>query len=88
MEGGGVGKDSKAALRLGMEAFLIPLKDAVRAKAWKWRLVCCGGRNATFDGFRNAVENGDDTIVALLVDAEEAVNGPVRAHPIPETTGT
>jgi hypothetical protein len=80
MEGGGDGKDSKAALRLGMEAFLSPLKDAVRAKAWKWRLVCCGGRNAAFDGFRNAVQNGDDSIVALLVDAEGAVNGPARAH--------
>jgi hypothetical protein len=80
MEGGGDGKGSKAALRLGMESFLIPLKDAARAKAWKWRLVCCGGRNATFDGFRNALQNGDDTIVALLVDAEEAVKGPVRAH--------
>jgi hypothetical protein len=80
MEGGGDGKDSKAALRLGMDAFLNPLKDAVRAKEWKWRLVCCGGRNAAFDGFRNAVQNGDDTIVALLVDAEEAVNAPARAH--------
>jgi hypothetical protein len=80
MEGGGSGKDSKGALRAGMETFLSPLKDAARAKEWRWRLVCCGGRNATFDGFRNALRNGDDAIVALLVDAEGAVKGPVRAH--------
>jgi hypothetical protein len=80
LEGGGGGKDSKATLRVGLEAFLSPLKDAIRAKAWKWRLVCCGGRNAAFDGFQNAVRNGDDTIVALLVDAEGPLNGPARAH--------
>jgi Domain of unknown function (DUF4276) len=80
MEGGGNGRDSKAALRLGMEDFLSPLKEAARVKAWRWRLVCCGGRNATFDGFRNALQNGDDAIVALLVDAEGAVMAPVRAH--------
>jgi hypothetical protein len=65
-----------------MEAFLSQVKDAVRAKAWKWRLVCCGGRNAAFDGFRNAVQSGDDTIVALLVDAEEMV----KERPAPTST--
>jgi Domain of unknown function (DUF4276) len=80
MEGGGDGKDSKAALRQGMEVFLAPLKDAVSARSWRWRLVCCGGRNAAFDGFRNAVQIGDDAVVALLVDAEALVNGAARAH--------
>ena len=80
MEGGGDGRDTKAALRQGMDVFLTPLKDAVRAKSWRWKLVCCGGRNAAFDGFRNAVLMGDDAIVALLVDAEAPVNGPARAH--------
>jgi Domain of unknown function (DUF4276) len=80
MEGGGEGKDSKAALRQGMDVFLTPLKDAVRAKSWRWRLVCSGGRNAAFDGFRNAVQNGDDAVVVLLVDAEAPVNGAASAH--------
>ena len=63
-----------------MDVFLTPLKDAVRAKSWRWRLVCSGARNAAFDGFRNALQNGDDAIVVLLVDAEAPVNGAARAH--------
>jgi Domain of unknown function (DUF4276) len=80
MEGGGDGKDSKAALRQGMDVFLTPLKDAVRSKSWRWRLVCCGGRDRAFAGFRNAIENGEDAVVALLVDAEAPVNAPARVH--------
>jgi hypothetical protein len=63
-----------------MDVFLTPLKDAVRAKSWRWGLVCSGGRNAAFDGFRNAVQNGDDAVVVLLVDAEAPVNGAASAH--------
>jgi hypothetical protein len=63
-----------------MAEFLSPLREAARAKEWGWRLVPCGGRNSAFEGFRNAVENGNDTIVALLVDAEAPVNGSARAH--------
>ena len=63
-----------------MDAFLTPLKHAVRVRSLRWKLVCCGGRNAAFDGFRNAIHNGDDAVVALLVDAEAPVNGMARAH--------
>jgi len=80
MEGGGDGKDTKAALRQGMDAFLTPLKDKARAKSWRWKVVCCGGRTAAFDGFRNAIRSGDDAIVALLVDAEAPVNSSSRVH--------
>jgi Domain of unknown function (DUF4276) len=80
MEGGGDGRDSKVALRQGMDVFLTPMKDAVRAKSWRWRLVCCGGRDRAFDGFRTALQNGEDAIVVLLVDAEATVNGAARAH--------
>lgn len=80
MEGGGDGRDSKAALRQGVDLFLTPLKDAVPAKSWRWRLACSGGRDVAFDGFRNALQNGDDAIVALLVDAEAPVNGAAREH--------
>jgi hypothetical protein len=80
LEGGGNTAHTKAALRLGMTEFLSPLKEAVRAKAWRWKLVPCGGRNSTFEHFKNAVENGDDTIVALLVDAEGPVKNSIRAH--------
>lgn len=80
MEGGGDGRDTKVALRQGMDVFLSSLKEAVRAKAWRWKLVCCGGRNAAFDGFSNAVQNQDEAIIALLVDAETYVKGSPRNH--------
>ena len=80
MEGGGDGKGAKAALRQGMDALLRPLKEAARAKALRWQLVPCGGRDKAFHGFWSAAVNGDDTIVVLLVDAEGPVNGARRSH--------
>ena len=80
MEGGGDGKSAKAAIRQGMDALLRPLKDAARAKALHWKLVPCGARNEAFRGFRNAVGNGADAFVVLLVDAEGPVNGAPRSH--------
>lgn len=82
MEGGGDGKGTRAALRQGMDALLQPLKDAARAKVLHWKLVACGARNEAFRRFRNAVSNGDNAIVVLLVDAEKplpADRGP-RQH--------
>ncbi len=80
MEGGGAGKDGKAALRQGMDGFLDPLKQAARAKAIHWRLICCGPRDEAFRGFQNALRRGDDDIVVLLVDSEGPVEGEPRAH--------
>ena len=80
MEGGGDGRDTKAALRQGMDALLQPLKEAARAKALHWKLVPCGGRGETFRRFRNAAVNGDDAIVVLLVDAEGSVDGAPHLH--------
>lgn len=73
MEGGGKGK-GKATLRLGMDAFLQPLKNAAKEKKLGWKLVCCGPRNEAFRGFQAAVNNGDATVHVLLVDAEGPVN--------------
>ena len=70
MEGGGTGKENRAALRQGMDAFLQSLKEAARNKALRWKLVCCGPRDEAFRGFRNAVSNGDNAVSVLLVDAE------------------
>ena len=76
MEGGGQGRDSKAALRLGMDGFLAEIKDTFRRYRRHWKLVCCGGRDEALRGFRNACANGDGGIVVLLVDAEGPVNTP------------
>lgn len=80
MEGGGVSRDAKGDLRRGMETLLQPLKEAARAKVLHWKLVACGARNEAFRRFRNAVGNGDNAIVVLLVDAEDPVNGTPRQH--------
>ena len=53
MEGGGSGRDTKAALRLGMDRFLDELGNAARERSWRWwRLVCCGGRDEAFQKFK------------------------------------
>lgn len=80
MEGGGTGRDTKDALRRGMDAFLGELKDAARRKSWRWKRVCCGGRDEAFRAFRQARNNGDGTNVVLLVDAESPVNSSPSAH--------
>lgn len=80
MEGGGDGRATKEALRQGMDALLRPLKQAAREKALHWKLVCCGGRSETFRRFRNEVTAASDTLVVLLVDAEESVHGSPCAH--------
>ena len=80
MEGGGTGRENRAALRQGMDAFLQSLKEAARNKALRWKLVCCGPRDEAFRGFRNAVSNGDNEVNVLLVDAEGPVDQSPRDH--------
>lgn len=76
IEGGGDSRDGKAQLRLGFEALLEPQKNAARIRRLRWKLVLCGGRNATFDAFCHATNNAATSeIVALLVDAEDPVAG-------------
>ena len=82
LEGGGTGRGTKAALRQGMDAFLSPIKQLVRTKSWRWRIVPCGGRDQTFRRFRNAVTGTPpDGLVVLLVDAEAGIdNDTPREH--------
>ena len=80
MEGGGTGKENRAALRQGMDAFLQSLKEAARNKALRWKLVCCGTRQEAFQGFRNAVNKGDNALNVLLVDAEGPVDQSSRDY--------
>ena len=80
MEGGGNSRDTKAALRTGMDALLGSLKQAVRARKRRWKLVCCGPRDEAFRRFLNAVRTGDDHVVVLLADAEDVVTTEPREH--------
>ena len=80
MEGGGKGKGTKETLRLGMERFLQPLKEAARNKELSWKLVCYGSRDETFKRFRDAVNSSADAVNVLLVDAEGPVKRSARDH--------
>ena len=80
MEGGGKGRGTKETLRLGMERFLQPLKDAARNKELSWKLVCYGSRDETFKRFRDAVNSSADVVNVLLVDAEGPVSQSPRLH--------
>lgn len=80
MEGGGDGKDSKAALREGMEMFLAEVKDTCRARNWHWKLVCCGSRNEAYKRFQNERIRGEAGIVVLLVDSEAPVDAGPADH--------
>ena len=80
MEGGGNKGNGRAALRQGMDAFLDPLKQTARDKSMRWNLVCSGSRDEAHRAFQNALRNGDDGIVVLLVDAEGPVEAQPRAH--------
>jgi Domain of unknown function (DUF4276) len=76
IEGGGDATSGKAALRQGFDVLLAKQKHAARERRMGWKLVLCGGRDAAFDAFRHAARRAPEAIVALLVDAEEAVNDP------------
>jgi len=77
VEGGGDGRESKAAVRRGFGTFLIQLRDAARDRRIRWQIVACGPRNATLDNFRTAQRTHPDAFNVLLVDAE----GPVVCSP-------
>lgn len=78
IEGGGDGNAGKAALRSGFDAFLQPLKDAVREKQQPWKLVMCGSRIDACNAFFHASQSGDFKHVFLLVDSEQ----PVKSSPV------
>ena len=59
---------------------LQPLKEAARNKELSWKLACYGSRDETFKRFRDAVNNSDDAVNVLLVDAEGPVNQSARDH--------
>jgi hypothetical protein len=73
IEGGGDSAHGKAQLRQGFDALLAPQKTAARVRSMGWKLVLCGGRNATFDAFQHATKLAVSETVVLLVDAEEPV---------------
>ena len=80
VEGGGDGRNGRAALRRGMDAFLGEQKQAATDQGWSWRLICAGSRNNAFNAFRNATMRGEADVVVLLVDAEAPLRSGQLAH--------
>jgi hypothetical protein len=74
VEGGGDYTHHKADLRRGFDALLRTQKDSARLRSLRWKLVSCGGRNAAYDAFINALRLSDaDTANVLLVDSEDGL---------------
>ena len=87
MEGGGQGRDSKAAIRQGMDMFLTEVKEACRNRSWHWRLVPCGPRDEAYRRFRNELLNNSAGITVLLVDSETAVSSSAPEKHLAERDG-
>ncbi len=75
VEGGGDSAQQKAELRQGFDALLKPQKQAAQKKRLGWKTIPCGGRQQTFNAFCHALHTtGGDTLLILLVDAEEGID--------------
>ena len=80
VEGGGQGNSGRAMLRQGFDAFLARVKQEAIERSWRWRLICWGGRDATFHRFRSAIRDREADVVMLVVDAEGPLNNAVLEH--------
>jgi len=72
-EGGGDTTEQKAQLRQGFDGLLCNSKSSARAKRLGWKVVPCGGRQAAYDAFINAVHSNPAAVNVLLVDSETLV---------------
>lgn len=72
-EGGGDTTAQKAELRQGFDGLLNAVKSRAREKRIGWKLVCRGGREATYRACINALHVSPNAINVLLVDAEMPV---------------
>lgn len=79
-EGGGDGKDTKAAIRRGFGEFLRQLRTLARERRIRWNIIACGPRNAAFENFKMALRSHPDAFNVLLVDAERPVNQTAWRH--------
>jgi hypothetical protein len=80
VEGGGRGKESKAALRNGFAELFSTLREAVLQQHGEFRIILCGDRDATYRDFMRATRTDPDVFNVLLVDAESAVSSLPREH--------
>jgi hypothetical protein len=58
-----------------MGEFLRELRECARRKRIKWHVILCGGRQNTFEVYRDALVAHPEAFNILLVDAEGQVTG-------------
>lgn len=80
VEGGGRGKETKAAMRRGFGGFLSQLRDSARERNIRWNIIACGPRNAAIDNFFIAIRSHAQAFNLLLVDAEAPVTSAPWKH--------
>ncbi len=74
VEGGGKKRRGRQLVRQGFSRFLREFEGAMPA------VIPCGGRDETYEFFRNEVQKHPDAFVILLVDSERAVVAPPSQH--------
>jgi len=80
VEGGGDGKDTKAAFRRGFHTFMESLIATARKRRVRWRIIACGPRSRAYANYRRALATHSEAFNLLLVDAEGPVSHPPRDH--------
>jgi Domain of unknown function (DUF4276) len=80
VEGGGDGKETRAAIRRGLGKFLEPLRQLARRRRIRWTTIACGGRHSAYSLFVQALKDHPDAFNVLLVDSEAPVTTSARDH--------
>jgi len=80
VEGGGDRSDGRALIREGFGDFLDSARRLARRRRIRWSVTACGGRNAAFDAFKDALESHPEAFIVLLVDSESPVTGNPWEH--------
>lgn len=74
VEGGGGKVALQEELRRGFDALFRSEKLRASGKGVGLRFVCCGGRDAAYKAFKNALSVNSDRVNALLVDSESVID--------------
>jgi hypothetical protein len=78
IEGGGDTPQTLTPFRTGMSAFLKPIVNEARKKRIRWRIIACGGRQAAYNAFVDALKNEPEVHNVLLIDSEDPVANTVN----------
>lgn len=80
VEGGGQGKEPRAAVRNGFHGFLKDIISLARSKRIRFYIIPCGHSSSTLEDFQTALRSHPDAFNILLVDSDSAVTTNPREH--------